>query len=633
MTSRKRAALRRRDRQAGRKPTAERFAELNANRELPTGMSSKASKLPVWSPKVIEALRGVVADSGLVEPLELRLRTHPGPKSKLRIETMLMLMLLANWTKCSYVQMDICAVESWLSAEIAFELELCHAGGWSLAGYWALRGQLLRLEEALHDGWEVDGVTYDVDWFSKSLIAATVPPEIAAVIEAIAVDLTAFPAWAVCREFISQADAERAIRQAYINKLPDGAPVPRLDMTSPQAREIAAELGITLGPDGLVVRSLDPDARAGHRTATSKQTSQEFTGFDVATAAATRSTYWAGNPLEASVGPEIPAYILAVHTAPANTNPGPRSKMVTDWAREIGPNIIEVTADQGVTQKTETFVIPARKDRLELHMRVSDEEIPVQIGANRETALDIGGTFYHPWMPQHLQDLPSKPRTPQEEEQFNQLLLERNSWAYKRTHFYNDGRMRFICPFHAGKLIGKGLPKPKNVDPDALVAPIPDGATKCCEGAAILEPEELGRYHRTPQGTPAHQIINAFRNAAESPYGTMRDRGGFDAKSCRRFGLVPHALAAVLASAVHNIQITMNREMANNRPPRRKHAKPRKQQAKSLTSRGPASNDSNPAIDPAPNQEPASSTSAPPPYLPDSARQPFTIETPPRGPP
>ena len=156
-------------------------------------------------------------------------------------------------------------------------------------------------------------------------------------IGAIAVDLTAFPTWAVCREFISQADAERAIRQAYIERLPDGASVPRLDMTSPQAREIAAELGITLGPDGLLVRCLDLDARAGHRTATSKQTAQEFTGFDVATATAARSTYWAGNPLEASIGPEIPAYILAVHTAPANRNPGPRSKMVTDWAREIGP--------------------------------------------------------------------------------------------------------------------------------------------------------------------------------------------------------------------------------------------------------------------------------------------------------
>lgn len=235
-------------------------------------------------------------------------------------------------------------------------------------------------------------------------------------------DLTAFPTWAVCREFISQADAERAIRQAYINKLPDGAPVPRLDMTSPLAREIAAGLGITLGPDGLVIRCLDLDARGGHRTATSKQTSQEFTGFDVATASATRLTYWAGNPLEAHIGPEMPAYILAVHTAPANTNPGPRSKMVTDWAREIAPNITHVTADQGVTQKTETFVIPARKDRLELHMRVSDEEIPVQIGAHRETALDIGGTFYHPWMPQHLRDLPPKPQTPQEKQRFNQLL-------------------------------------------------------------------------------------------------------------------------------------------------------------------------------------------------------------------
>ena len=101
-------------------------------------MSSKASKLPVWSPKVIEVLREVVADSGLVGPLEFRLRTHPGPKSKLRIETMLMLMLLANWTKCSYVQMDICTVENWLPAEIAFELGLCHAGGWSLAGYFGL---------------------------------------------------------------------------------------------------------------------------------------------------------------------------------------------------------------------------------------------------------------------------------------------------------------------------------------------------------------------------------------------------------------------------------------------------------------------------------------------------------------
>ena len=193
--------------------------------------------------------------------------------------------------------------------------------------------------------------------------------------------------------------------------------------------------------------------------------------------------------------------------------------------------------------------------------------------------------------------------------------------------------MRFICPFHAGKLIGKDLPTPKNVDPDALVAPIPDGATKCCEGAAILEPEELGRYHRPPQGTPAHQTVNAFRNASESPYGTMKDRGGFDAKSCRRFGLVPHALASVLAAAVHNIQLTMNREMADNRPPRRRRAKSRKKQTKTSTGRGPASHNSNPAIDRTPHQEPASS-SAPPPYNPASGCQPFfAIETPPRGPP
>lgn len=75
--------------------------------------------------------------------------------------------------------MDICAVEDWVPAEMAFELGLCHDGGWSLAADFALRGQLLRLEEALRDGWELDGVTYDVNWFSKSLIAATVQPEIA----------------------------------------------------------------------------------------------------------------------------------------------------------------------------------------------------------------------------------------------------------------------------------------------------------------------------------------------------------------------------------------------------------------------------------------------------------------------
>ena len=97
---------------------------------------------------------------------------------------------------------------------------------------------------------------------------------------------------------------------------------------------------------------------------------------------------------------------------------------------------------------------------------------------------------------------------------------------------------------------------------------------------------------------------------------------------------MPHALAAILASAVRNIQITMNREMANNHPPRRRHTKSRKKQAKSLTSRGPASNDSNPAIDPTPNQERASSNSAPPPNGPDSECQSFfATETPPRGPP
>ena len=314
---------------------------------------------------------------------------------------MLMLMLLANWNKYSYLQMDICTVENWLPAEIAFELSLCHADGWSLAGYYALRGQLLRLEEALCDGWEVDGVTYDVDWFSKSLIAATVPPEIAAVIEAIAVDLTPFPAWAVCREFISQADAERAIRQAYINKLPDGAPVPRLDMTSPQAREIAAELGITLGPDGLVVRSLDLDARTGIEPLPANRHQKS-----------SRVSMWQQRlPPGPSTGPATPSrHPSDLRCPPTSLRYTPRQPTRTRPQKQDGhglgtrdrPKHHQRDRRPRRDSKDQDVRDPAREDRLELHMRVSDEERVVQIGAHRETALDIGGTFYHQWLPQHL---------------------------------------------------------------------------------------------------------------------------------------------------------------------------------------------------------------------------------------
>ena len=129
----------------------------------------------------------------------------------------------------------------------------------------------------------------------------------------------------------------------------------------------------------------------------------------------------------------------------------------------------------------------------------------------------------------------------------------------------------------ASTLIGSSLPIPANVSATTPVVEIPDGATECCNGDIIVQPEDLGRYHRPPQDTPAHAKVMGTRNSSESPFGALERRGGFDSKSCQAFGLVPRSLAAVLAAAAHNIQLTMNRELNSPLPVRKK---PRAKQPK-----------------------------------------------------
>lgn len=98
---------------------------LEAIRRLPGGgQSLSATDLDATSPAVIEELLAYIRATNVVEAIDRVLRTHPGRRSPIPTETLLLGMLIQNWRWYSYRRSDMIRLFADLPDDLAQELAL-----------------------------------------------------------------------------------------------------------------------------------------------------------------------------------------------------------------------------------------------------------------------------------------------------------------------------------------------------------------------------------------------------------------------------------------------------------------------------------------------------------------------------
>lgn len=228
----------------------------------------------------------------IIEPIEERFKRNRGPSSRLSVRVLLAGMLSAADYEMPYGPADIAlALNRPLDPQIAQDVGLQPGSTPGTPLPPAIVGRQLRqLETALTDGWDDNGKRYDMAWFTTAMLNASIPEDTAATVDAVAIDLAAFPAWAN-------------------GKLTRGQ-----------------------------IRCADPDARLGYRSASADALAGPFLGYEAHVAAACDSA----NQTRARRKPA--PYILGVSVRPAATDHAGAARDAIRAAQQTAPGITEVIA-------------------------------------------------------------------------------------------------------------------------------------------------------------------------------------------------------------------------------------------------------------------------------------------------
>lgn len=589
MTSTRRAAMRRMMRSLDSLGLTERqeslLRELSA---LPPRTPSPAAKLDPWSPPVMQTLRQFIDDTGLVAEYDHVLHHHPGPRSEISPDALMLLWLMANWKERTFRRTSLSGSVPHLPDEVAKELGLKDAKGiWNVPGYTTFQKQETRLEKKMRER-AVSQDEFEVAWIKASLRGADLDA-----IQAGAVDTTAVDGWHLARRFDEQKALNKQIRAHYRQTTGRSAAAAQLPMSSPEMIATARELGIPLGEDGRLQRSDDDtDLRGGRMSGTNRRNARDFSGYEATKCTATRTHTYNRKTGTVELGPAVHPYVLASHLAPANTDVGPISATGVRRARGNAKNLTHVFADGGITQKTDSFSMKVAELGIDLHQGFDKPHVergakPMQItaGKKKHTVMVHCGELFHINTPKNcltppegyfaLDEKPPKDgetdeereareeRNAQRAEMRAEWLTERRRWKYDIHRRFDDGRLQFICPFHAGKLWCNEVPPSPKLRDGAEFVVLPAGTTKCCNGTFIASLADLVRIgHQEPAYLSLEHIkVYAQRIPVEGRFGTDQENGAYAPRSCRAARLEPHAIASLIFDAIGNLQITMNKEI------------------------------------------------------------------------
>jgi hypothetical protein len=134
-------------------------------------------------------------------------------------------------------------------------------------------------------------------------------------------------------------------------------------------------------------------------------------------------------------------------------------------------------------------------------------------------ALLIDGQLFSSHLPDGLRDLPAPPRGSSEAEKlvYEAKFNQRARWRLVRHASPDtDGVTRWRCPFCAGLLRSRKVPKTMRGSRRAPLVELDPEARGCCSGVLSVAPAESALFQPIPFGTTAWRISMGRRQVVES---------------------------------------------------------------------------------------------------------------------
>jgi hypothetical protein len=361
-----------------------------------------------------------------------------------------------------------------------------------------------RLCDILDASHVIDGVQVDAKWLANRLTAAAVPKEFRTS-SSVAVDGTDVETWGALHGDPVSVDLDG---EAAETQLMDDGTVPK----PKKAARKAMVLGV--GPDGRKRYTVDPDARAGHRSATNSRPAGPYVGYELHLAVQARDVKWTNGIDKTSLSGEVAGVVTCFSLVPAGTH---RGRAIVDdliGAKAAGEPIDDVVWDPGYSL-CKPGTVHHRLAQAGIHQTF--QPVTHQRGTRPFSgdALLIDGQLFSSLLPGELRELPSPPRGANEveKEAYEARFNLRARWRMMRhSPPDNDGATRWRCPFCSGFLRSRNFPKTMRRSKDVPLVPVADGCDKLRRhpdrpsgrdglvAAHHLRHHRLADLHGTPPG-------------------------------------------------------------------------------------------------------------------------------------
>jgi hypothetical protein len=346
-------------------------------------------------------------------------------------------------------------------------------------------------------------VRLDAGWFANRFAAAAVPEDLRES-GSVAVDGTDLETWGALH-----GDAVSVQLDGEARSSPDALP-------SKVRRPTRTAKVLGIGPDGRKIYTVDPDARAGHRSATNSRPAGPYVGYELHLAVQTRTVRWTNGIDKTTLGLEVAGVITNLSLVPAGTH---RAEAVVDRliaAKGADQPLDEVVWDPGYSLcRPETAQWPLAQAGIEATFQPVTHQRSERPFAGDARLID--GALYSAHLPDDLVDLPMPPRGATEAEKvaYEAAFNRRARWRYVRHAGPDtDGATRWRCPFCAGLLRSRQIPKTMRRSRTAPLEHLE--SDRCCDGILTVQPVALPLWQRLLPGTTAWRISMGRRQVVES---------------------------------------------------------------------------------------------------------------------
>jgi hypothetical protein len=219
---------------------------------------------------------------------------------------------------------------------------------------------------------------------------------------------------------------------------------------------------------GLLV---DPDARAGHRSATNSRSAGPYVGYELHLAVQTRDVRWTNGIDRATLSDETPGVVTRFSLVPAGTH---RGRAIVDdliAAKAAGEQLDDIVWDPGYSL-CKPGTVHHKLAQAGIHQTFQPVTHQRGVRPFSGDGVLVDGQIYSSLLPEDLRDLPAPPRGASEAEKmvYEAKFNLRARWRMARHAVPDrDGATRWRCPFCAGFLRSRDFPttmrRPATVPP------------------------------------------------------------------------------------------------------------------------------------------------------------------------